>query len=205
MNTIDHVRTRLAERKRVDFEGERRAAVLVPIIGDEGELSLLLTRRTEVVSTHRGQVAFPGGRVEPHDSGPEDTALREAEEEVALGRENVEVLGLLDDMPTVTMDTMVTPVVGRVMTMPELVPDPREVARIFSIPLKLLREKDRWEIKYMDTRGVRWPVYYFHYDGEMLWGLSAYITQLLLALTPEGAPFELPPPYGQTPLEKRSS
>ena len=79
----------------MSLEGARRAAVLVPIIGDEDSLALLLTRRTEKVSTHRGQVAFPGGRVEPDDRGPEDTALREAEEEVALYRRHVEILGLL--------------------------------------------------------------------------------------------------------------
>ena len=113
MKTTDYVRQRLQERTRVDLSGARRAAVLVPLIGAEDELALLLTRRTEAVSTHRGQVAFPGGRVEPHDAGPEDTALREAEEEVALHRGHVDILGLLDDMPTVTMDTMVTPVVGQ--------------------------------------------------------------------------------------------
>src|SRR5688500_3612213 len=104
----------------------RRAAVLVPIVDDGGAPRLLLTRRAEQMSSHKGQVAFPGGMVDPRDRDVTDAALREAEEEIALPRASVETLGELDDFPTVTDTVSVTPVVGRITRLPPLVAAPGE-------------------------------------------------------------------------------
>lgn len=171
---------------------ERRAAVLVPIIDDGGPLRLLLTRRTEDTPTHKGHVAFPGGGVSLADPDAASAALREAFEEVALPREAVDVIGELDDFPTVYWRSVVTPVVGRVRRLPPLTPDPREVARIFEIPFDALRDPARWTVQDVERDGVRWPVFFFPWDGETLWGLSAYITMSLLALMPGGAPYAMP-------------
>ena len=176
--------------RRIERPGA--AAVLVPIVEAGDGLELLLTRRTETVGSHQGQVAFPGGGVEPGDADLEATALREAEEEVGLPRDRVEVLGRLDAFPTVTDRVAVTPVVGWIRALPSLTPQVEEVARIFSIPFARLREGSGWRSREVEHEGRRYPLYFFDWDGEVLWGLSAYITLSLLDLLPEGAPFELP-------------
>lgn len=195
-DTVTTLRTRLTERRRNTWPATRRAGVLVPLIDDGGPLRLILTRRTDILRSHRGHVAFPGGGVEPGDDDIIATALREAEEEIGLPRDRVEVIGLLDDIPTVTGQQIVTPVVGRITSLPALVPDPIEVARIFEVPLDALRQPAGWIMRpHQGIDGRTWPVYYFAWDEETLWGLSAYVTLQLLALTPGGAPHALPDPF----------
>lgn len=182
----------LVARPRKTLDHERRAAVLVPIIDDGGPLRLLLTRRTEDTPTHKGHVAFPGGGLGPDDAHAVAAALREAEEEIGLTPACVEVLGLLDDLPTVNWGSVVTPVVGRVRRLPPLRPDPREVARIFEIPLDALGVPEAWRVQQVHRWGATWPMYAFEWDGELLWGLSAYVTMGLLDRGPHGAPHPLP-------------
>ena len=189
---FDHLAAALAARSRRQLEHRRRAAVLVPVIDDGGPLRLLLTRRTEDTPTHKGQVAFPGGGMSADDADIVEAALREAEEEVGLDRSAVEVLGLLDDFPTINWQSVVTPVVARVRSTSQLKADPREVARIFEVPFDALRVPERWDVKLVQRQGLEWPVYFFPWDGEMLWGLSAYITLALMANTPEGSPHVMP-------------
>ena len=178
-------------RNRRVLPGARRAAVLVPFI-DDGDPRILLTRRTDTLSTHKGQVAFPGGKIDPEDEDEVAAALREAHEEVGLPRDSARILGKLDDFPTVGGEMIVTPVVARLPTLPPLTPNPAEVARIFTIPLAALRQRERWREKDVFFRGREWPVFYFDHDGETLWGLSAYITLHLLSMTSGGAPLEIP-------------
>lgn len=187
-------RDTVGARQRRVMRRSRRAAVLIPIIDDGGELRVLLTRRREDLRTHQGQVAFPGGMAEPGESALE-TALREAREEVALQPDVVEILGTLDDFPTIYDNVIVTPVVGRIASLPELTPEPTEVARIFSIPMEVLAEPAAWRVQDLERRGRTIPMYFCDHDGETLWGLSAYITMHLLDLFwPDGAPFDLPHP-----------
>lgn len=189
---IQHLQRRLAARQRRTLERPARAAVLVPLLFEAGPPRLLLTRRTERVATHKGQVAFPGGFFEATDADAVATALREAAEEIALAASDVEVLGLLDDLPTHDDGAVVTPVVARVRGEPALAPQVEEVARIFSIPLEELALAARWRREERLRAGVRWPVYFFEHEGETLWGLSAYFVLQLLEHLPSGAPFEVP-------------
>lgn len=114
-----------------------QAAVLIPLVQRDDGLHVLLTRRTEHLRDHAGQVSFPGGRSEPEDAGPAATALREAAEEVGLPADRVEIIG---EMPTYTTVThyVVTPVVGLVHPPFELVLDSFEVAEAFEVPLAWL-------------------------------------------------------------------
>ncbi len=189
---LDGIPAKLAGRQRRELRRPRSAAVLVPIVNDGGPQRLILTRRTNSLPTHKGQVAFPGGVLEPCDTGAICAALREAEEEIGLRRHHVEVIGLLDDFPTIDEDMSVTPVVARVEQVLGLKPQPEEVARIFEIPIDLLRQSTGWVRKYTSKHGRQWPVFYFEHDGETLWGLSAYVVLHLLDVCWSCAPFELP-------------
>ena len=172
---VESLRAVLPARSRRIIERAERAAVLVPIVDDGGPLRLVLTRRTDALPTHQGQVAFPGGSMMTGENDPVITARREASEEIALPPESVEILGLLDDFLTHTGKVAVTPVVGRIGRLPGLVPAPFEVARIFTIPVHDLIQTGRWSVKEQ--------VWFFEHDGETLWGLSARIVLHLLELS----------------------
>ena len=188
---IASLRDRLPGRRRRVLERPQRAAVLVPIVDDGGALRLLLTRRTEDLPTHAGQVAFPGGLMEPGENEPVRTALREAEEEIGMPADAVEVLGLLDDFPTRTDAVAVTPVVGVLRRLPLLRARAAEVARIFDIPVAELVRADRWTWRDERRGGRSLRIYYFLHEGETLWGLSALIVVHLLEVSDLGSPVPL--------------
>jgi 8-oxo-dGTP pyrophosphatase MutT (NUDIX family) len=160
------------------------AAVLIPLAWWKREWHLVFTRRTEAVEHHKGQVSFPGGGCDVGESNPEQTALREAEEEIGLKPQHVRLLGRLNEVLTIT-HYRVTPVVG-VMPWPyELQPEPAEVERIFTIPLLWLSQRENWEEQPVTLTGAPRPllvVSYHSYDGEILWGASARITHHLLSV-----------------------
>jgi len=167
------------------------AAVLIPLVWWKDECPrsgyewhLVFTRRTEGVEHHKGQVSFPGGGCDLDETTPEETALREAWEEIGLMPKDVRLLGRLNDMVTIT-GYRVTPVVG-VMPWPyELRLEPAEVMRVFTIPLAWLAERENWEEQPITPIGVPRPipvVKYREYDGELLWGVSARITLNLLKI-----------------------
>lgn len=128
------------------------AAVLIPLVMRE-ELTLLLTERTDNLSTHSGQIAFPGGRTDESDHDAVDTALREADEEIALAREHVEVLGTL---PTYVTGTafIITPVVALVTPGFSLLPNPAEVADVFEVPLAYLMNPAHHRRHQIEFEGV---------------------------------------------------
>ncbi|MDE2145868.1 MAG: CoA pyrophosphatase [Burkholderiales bacterium] len=124
------------------LRGRSAAAVLVPLVSRPGGLQVLLTRRAAELRDHAGQISFPGGRAEPQDEGAAGTALREAEEEVGLARDRVELLGQLPAYTSVT-GFVVTPVVGLVSLPPgpvALAIDRHEVAEAFEVPFSFLMD-----------------------------------------------------------------
>lgn len=139
---------------------------------------MLLTKRPLTMPTHAGHLAFPGGRPDPGDRGPIDTALREAHEEVGVHPDLVEVLGFLNPIHTVEFTLFVVPVVGWMSSRPDFVPSEREVDRILEPSLDELREPDRW--RFETWRGRR--IWFFDIDGEVLWGATAAMTRLLLGM-----------------------
>jgi 8-oxo-dGTP pyrophosphatase MutT (NUDIX family) len=160
------------------------AAVLIPLAWFQEEWLLLFTRRAETVEHHKGQVSFPGGGCDTGETNPEETALREAQEEIGLDPARVRLLGRLNDVITIT-HYRVTPVVGVIPWPTPLRLEPREVARVFTMPLSWLAERRNWEEAAFTPQGAPrpFPVVRFHkYNGEVLWGASARIMLNFLAV-----------------------
>jgi 8-oxo-dGTP pyrophosphatase MutT (NUDIX family) len=156
------------------------AAVLVPIFERHGELHLVYIRRSDHVASHRGQVAFPGGRVDPTDPTLLDTALREAQEEVAIDPLTVDVLGAFPEMSTLTSGIIVAPFAGVIPATSRLSPCPNEVAEIFEVPLSALVDpKYRGELEWGGNRS-KYPA--ILYGGQTIWGLTLRITENLLTI-----------------------
>src|SRR5215813_2991734 len=154
------------------------AAVLVPIFERHGELHLVYIRRADHVSSHRGQVAFPGGRVDAADATLLDTALREAQEEVAIDPLTVDVLGAFPEMSTLTSGIIVAPFAGVIPATAALSPCPEEVAEIFEVPLSALSDsRYRGHHEWGGNRS-RFPA--ILYGGQTIWGLTLRITESLL-------------------------
>ncbi len=152
----------------------RPAAVLVPLMWAGGEWHILYTRRGERVAHHKGQVAFPGGATDPGDESPEDTALREAHEEVGIRPQDVRLLGRLGEMVTIS-NFIVTPVVGVVPWPYGFTVHTVEVDRVFGMPLAWLAVRDNWQ-EFMRVETGHSVITYFPFDGELLWGATARIT-----------------------------
>jgi 8-oxo-dGTP pyrophosphatase MutT (NUDIX family) len=148
------------------------AAVLVPIVDHPSGLTVIFTQRTSHLKAHSGQVSFPGGRVEPQDATPEFTALREAQEEIGLPMERVEVLARLPDYHTRT-GFRVTPVVGLLTPPVELAPDPREVEEVFELPLAFLLDPQNHRRETRELQGRTVGYYVMRYEKRTIWGATA--------------------------------
>ena len=148
-----------------------RAAVLVPVADRAEGLSLLLTRRTDHLHDHAGQVSFPGGRAEPGET-PEETALREAEEEIGLKADRIEVLGRLPEYCTVT-GFSITPVVALVRPPFELVLDSFEVAEAFEPPLSFLLDPANHQRHEIHCKGKLRHYWAIPWGGHHIWGATA--------------------------------
>lgn len=154
------------------------AAVLIGLIEREHDVHVLLTRRATHLSRHAGQIAFPGGRVDPGDSSAEATALREAHEEVGLPPPGVELVGRMADHITGT-GFVVTPVIGFIS--PDFVarPDPGEVAGVFEIALTTVFSREGLRVSVQERYGSQLRGYELIHEGERIWGATAAMLENL--------------------------
>jgi 8-oxo-dGTP pyrophosphatase MutT (NUDIX family) len=198
MNIYQHkpiTQTQIRERLRATYQqidlpgtdgyiapaagGERRslrcAAVLIPLTFYADEWHLLFTRRTDKMKKHSGQVSFPGGQCDAEDKTPEETALREAEEEIGLWRQDVSLLGRVNEVVTVT-HYEITPIVGVFEFPYSFTVSTIEVGRVFTMPLNWLADSGNyWQFQHPRAK---YPTIAYHpYDGELLWGATARIVQ----------------------------
>ncbi|MCX5811927.1 MAG: CoA pyrophosphatase [Proteobacteria bacterium] len=149
------------------------AGVMIPIFEKDGETFIVLTKRTEMVKAHKGEVSFPGGMCEDEDSSKLNTALRECFEEIGLRKKDVRVIGKLDDMITFT-GFVISPYVG-IMPYPyTFKTNPQEVAYLIYLPLKFLMETDP-VMEQAEYEGRVEQVPSFHYNGDRIWGATCRI------------------------------
>ena len=147
------------------------AAVLVAVV-DRPSPTVILTERPKTMRKHPGQISFPGGRIDPEDDGPVAAALREAEEEIALPRDCVDVIGAADLYRTVT-GFEVTPILGVVPPGLRLEPQPREVAAMFEAPLDFLLDPRHQMVRTAQWQGLERSYYEIEWEGRRIWGATA--------------------------------
>jgi 8-oxo-dGTP pyrophosphatase MutT (NUDIX family) len=157
----------------------REAAVLVPLTIHHAVPVAIFTRRADTLRRHAGQISFPGGVRDPGDMTPLHVALREVQEEVGVRREDVQVLGMLDEIPTIT-EFRVVPFVGRLTPETLLSADPAEIAEVIEVPLRALFEPSRQRVEKRLVRGAERDIYFFEYQGHTIWGATARIVRNLL-------------------------
>ena len=162
--------------------GLRPAGVLVPLRARNGEVMVVLARRTERVPHHKGQVCFPGGSRDPGDADLFATALREAEEELGIRGESVELIGAMEPVPTVT-GFFIQPYAVRIPEEAGFSLDEFEMAEVFEVPLSVFSEVGRYRCAETTFLGAEYKVYFFDYGPHTIWGATAKILHRLAELT----------------------
>jgi 8-oxo-dGTP pyrophosphatase MutT (NUDIX family) len=172
-------------RKAIEEHGAslRRAAVLIPLFKTASEYRILFTKRTDTVDAHKGQISFPGGKIEDEDASPLETALREADEEIGLSRKDVTVLGQMDDARTLSSNYIVHPFVGLIPYPYDFKTSVQEVRELIEVPFQVFLSGD--------SAGGNTPVVYegvtyqslaYDHRGEVIWGATARIMRNLVDL-----------------------
>ncbi|MGB3501262.1 MAG: CoA pyrophosphatase [Mesorhizobium sp.] len=155
-------------------EGLRDAAVLIPIVDHPDGATMLLTKRTEKLRTHSGQIAFPGGGIDPEDASPEAAALRETEEEIGLDRNYIDVIGRMPDYYSGS-GYRVAPIIGIVRPGFALSINPDEVDDTFEVPLSFLMNAANHRRESRVWQNVERHFYTMPYGDRYIWGLTAGI------------------------------
>jgi 8-oxo-dGTP pyrophosphatase MutT (NUDIX family) len=157
----------------------KRSAVLIPLVAQSGVPHVVLTRRADHMRNHKGEVSFPGGRMEPGET-PAQAAMREASEEIALDSKLLQVVGELEPIATFVSNSHITPVVAHVNGSPELTPDPSEVARVFTVPLFELARSDTYRNEWWQTPRGDINIHFFELDDETIWGATGRLLHHVL-------------------------
>jgi 8-oxo-dGTP pyrophosphatase MutT (NUDIX family) len=156
-----------------------RASVLIPLFEQRGDIYFVLTQRTEEVEHHKGQVSFPGGVMDKTDRTIMVTALREAEEEIGLSKNAVEVLGLLNDFRTLS-GFCITPIVAFLPSLPSFSINTREVSEVFSIPLSFFLDSRNERVEQREYNNKAIEVFFYHYGNYTIWGATAAMLRAFL-------------------------
>jgi 8-oxo-dGTP pyrophosphatase MutT (NUDIX family) len=155
----------------------RHAGVLIPLVQDKGCCRVLFTKRTATMENHSGQICFPGGSVDETDGSAEETALREAYEEIGLRRKDVVLLGRLDDTCTLASNFVIHPYVGMVSGAYEFNINCDEVEKLIEVPLEAFHPDRRENASHFDFEGRTYSTSLYRFEGEVIWGATARIME----------------------------
>ncbi|MBW2057675.1 MAG: CoA pyrophosphatase [Deltaproteobacteria bacterium] len=169
------------ERKRISKNRLIPAAVLLPLFKKAGEPYVLLTKRTEKVKAHKGEISFPGGVYDRADRSLEETALRESFEEIGLKRSDVEILGCLDDVETMTR-YLIRPYVGIFPYPYTFVVNGEEIEEMIEVPLRSILRKGAFETRSLRSGTGRQTIYSYRFGRHLIWGATARILKQLVDL-----------------------
>ena len=191
--TVPQIRRAIARHQPVlRPEFGAAAAVLVPLLPRPEGLHVLFTERSKELRAHAGQISFPGGRVELSDADAPAAALREAHEEVGLDKEDVEILGTLDDCPTFVTGFVITPVVGLINPLAFTSagrypwnPSPAEIAALHELPLADFLDPRNLRIEMREREGRMFELYWYAVQEQVVWGATARILSQLIQLAQE--------------------
>ncbi len=156
----------------------RDAAVLIGMRAHEGESRIVLTQRTAHLRKHAGQVAFPGGAIDPEDGTPERAALREAQEEIGLDPAQVEIVGRLPDYLTST-GFRIKPVLAVISSQAQFVANPEEVDAVFEVPVSFLMDLDNHRPESRMWQGIERHYFTIEHGGRLVWGVTAGIIRMM--------------------------
>ena len=180
---IRHILTNREQRTVLTSDAPLKpAAVLLPLYRKGDKYYLLFTKRTETMEYHKGQICFPGGAQNKSDSDLKQTALRETYEEIGVHPEDVEILGMLDKMGTLTSNFLVTPFVGIIPHPYKFRINKSEIEELIEIPLSSLAEKESYRGENYVVDGVARVGGIFEYKGKTIWGATARILKQFLEL-----------------------
>lgn len=190
--TLPHLEKELGRRlaarskKVLSDDGLTTAAVLVPLYSKDGRTHVLLTKRSDHVEHHKGEISFPGGKLDPQDSDLESCALRETEEEVGIKPGDVRIVGELDDFYTVATNFLVVPFVGIIPYPYEFRPSSREIAGLLGVPLDIFfdpvrRTEEIWSINGQDVEIIS-----YLWRGHNIWGATARILKHFTEVVQDG-------------------
>jgi 8-oxo-dGTP pyrophosphatase MutT (NUDIX family) len=184
MDLLELLKARLSTVSAKDLppHPHRRAAVLIPVLEVGGVPHLLLTKRTETVEHHKGQISFPGGRHEELDPDLLTTALREAYEEIGLPPESVDVWGRLDEVETVVSGFAITPYLGFVRSPVSLRLSPDETEEIVTVPLAVFLDPANLRVEQVIRDGRPRDLLFYDYPPHTIWGVTARIIKELVDL-----------------------
>jgi 8-oxo-dGTP pyrophosphatase MutT (NUDIX family) len=186
-NMYEKIKKTLDSRTAKQIQGlnssSLHAAVLIPLFRDNGEYKILFTKRSDQVKTHKGQISFPGGVVEETDQSLQETALREAYEEIGLLTEDVEILGRTDATNTVVSNFVVHPFVGVIPYPYDFTISYDEVDRIIEVPFRIFLDKNpKYRQESAEFEGVTYPGSAYKYKGHVIWGATARILENLMGI-----------------------
>ena len=180
---VDQVRKILNTRDRriIEQPSLARAAVLVPLFKKGEDCHIVFTKRSDNVRYHKGEISFPGGVFDERDSELERTALRETDEEIGLKENDVQIIGVLDDIITVTQ-FIVTPFVGLFPYPYPFKLSPVEIAELIEVPLSALLDKDCFSEREIIRGTGKEVVLAYQYQNHIIWGATARILKQFLDL-----------------------
>ena len=180
--SLTRLRAIVGERPAIAIDAPQfhRACVLIPLVRSNGDWSILFSRRSPNLAAHSGQIAFPGGAVEEGET-LEAAAVREAEEEVGIPADRVELIGRLDDLIT-NSGFLVAPFAGIIHERIDYVLQESEVEEVFEVPVEALLQPSQPDVRYVAFRTRQYPAYFYRYEQYEIWGLTGRILKGFLDL-----------------------